>query len=314
MSTLLDEPTTARSTSPAQRLRTTCAAVRLSFTWFGVRKSLTTEQRAQAADTFGADGDCLSAAKRLLDTKHPAFKAVTAVKSRAIGYWRSLSLPFPEAGLRLIRQDQVEPFDNQMNWFQQELADAVDALDERYHELQAAARQRLGSLYNPADYPVSLRGLFSMDWEFPSVEPPDYLMQLNPELYEQECQRVAARFDDAVRLAEDAFISELAKLVSHLTERLTGQSDGKPKVFRDSAIENLTAFFERFRDLNIGSNEQLDELVEQAQQIVQGIEPKTLRDNQALRQTVASELSEVQNVLDDLLVDRPRRNILRRPR
>jgi len=108
MSTLLDEPTTTQSTSPAQRLRSTTAAVRLSFTWFGVRKSLTTEQRAQAADTFGADGDCSSAAKRLLDTKHPAFKAVAAVKNRATGYWKSLSLPFPESGIRLIRQDLVE--------------------------------------------------------------------------------------------------------------------------------------------------------------------------------------------------------------
>ncbi len=313
MTTLLDEPTTAQSTSPAQRLRTNTAAVRLSFTWFGVRKSLTTEQRAQAADTFGAEGDCLSAAKRLLDTKHPAFKAVAAVKNRATGYWKSTSLPYPEAGIRLIRQDQVESFDNQMNWFQQELANEVDALDERYHELQTTARQRLGSLYDPADYPESLRGLFSMEWEFPAVEPPDYLMQLNPELYEQECQRVAARFDESVELAEAAFMDELAKLVSHLTERLSGQSDGKPKVFRDSAIENLTGFFERFRQLNVRSNDQLDELVDQAQQIVQGVQPQTLRDNHGLRQTVASELAEVQNVLDDLLVDRPRRNILRRP-
>ena len=201
-----------------------------------------------------------------------------------------------------------------MGWFQQELADAVAALDERYHELQTAARQRLGSLYDATDYPESLRGLFSMDWEFPSVEPPDYLMQLNPELYEQECQRVAARFDDAVQLAEQAFVDELSKLVSHLTERLTGQADGKPKVFRDSAIENLTGFFERFRQLNIRSNDQLDELVEQAQQVVQGVEPQQLRDNQTLRQHVATQLADVQSVLDDLLVDRPRRNILRRPR
>ena len=312
MSTLLDEPTTRPSTTPAQRLRTSTAAVRLSFTWFGVRRSLTTEQRAQAADTFGAEGDCLSAAKRLLDTRHPAFKTVAAVKNRAIGYWKSLSLPYPEAGIRLIRQDRVEPFDEQMNWFQRELADAVDALDERYHELQTAARQRLGSLYDPTDYPESLRGLFSMDWEFPSVEPPDYLMQLNPELYEQECQRVAARFDDAVQLAEQAFVDELSKLVSHLTERLTGQADGKPKVFRDSAIENLTGFFERFRQLSISSNDQLDELVDQAQEIVQGVQPQSLRDNQTLRQHVATQLSDVQSVLDGLLVDRPRRNILRR--
>jgi len=131
MSTLLDEPTTAQSTSPSQRLRTSTAAVRLSFTWFGVRKSLTTKQRAQAAESFGAEGNCLSAAKRLLDTGHPTFKAVAAVKNRATCFGKSLSLPYPEPGIRLIRQNQVEPFDEQLNWFQQELADAVDALDER---------------------------------------------------------------------------------------------------------------------------------------------------------------------------------------
>ena len=51
-----------------------------------------------------------------------------------------------------------------------------------------------------------------------------------------------------------------------------------------------------------------------AQQIVSGVQPQDLRDNQNLRQHVATELSRVQSVLDGLLVDRPRRNILRRPK
>jgi hypothetical protein len=79
-------------------------------------------------------------------------------------------------------------------------------------------------------------------------------------------------------------------------------------------VENLTEFFDRFKQLNIRSNDDLDTLVERAQQIVEGRDPQELRDNQVLRTSVASELAEVQNVLDDLLVDRPRRNILRRPR
>ena len=124
---------------------------------------------------------------------------------------------------------------------------------------------------------------------------------------------MAARFDEAVHLAEEAFISELTGLVAHLTERLTGQADGKPKVFRDTAVENLAEFFGRFRQLNIRSNAQLDELVDQAQQVIQGIESQSLRDNHVLRQTVASELAEVQNALDALMTDRPRRAILRRP-
>jgi hypothetical protein len=144
------------------------------------------------------------------------------------------------------------------------------------------------------------------------VEPPDYLQQLNPALYEEECRRVQNRFDEAVRLAEEAFTAELAKLVSHLTERLSGQEDNKPKIFRDSAIENLTEFFGRFRELNVRSSEQLDQLVAQAQRTIRGVEPQALRDNAGLRQQVATEMSRVQSVLDGLLVDRPRRNILRR--
>ena len=113
-------------------------------------------------------------------------------------------------------------------------------------------------------------------------------------------------------LAEEAFTAELAKLVSHLTERLSGQEDGRQKIFRDSAIENLTEFFGRFRELNVRSSEQLDQLVGQAQRVIRGVEPQDLRDNARLRQHVATEMSRVQSVLDGMLVDRPRRNILRR--
>ena len=103
MTTLLDEPQSQRTVSPSEQLRTTMAAARLSFTWLGVRKSLTSAQKNQAADSFGAEGKFLSAGKKLLDTSHPAFKAVTAIRGRAVAYWKGVSLPFPEPGISLIR-------------------------------------------------------------------------------------------------------------------------------------------------------------------------------------------------------------------
>ena len=316
MSTMLDEPAQHRSTeaASAQRLRTTMAAMRLSFTWFGTRKTLSPEQKAQAAESFGAEGDYLSAGKKLLNVRHPKFKAVTSVKTRATSFFKGVSLPFPEPGLRLIRQDDLDMVDAQMATLKAELEDAVEELDRHYDELKSAARNRLGDLYNESDYPGTLMGLFDVSWDFPSVEPPNYLQRLSPELYRQECERMQARFSEAVQLAEEAFTEELTKLVEHLSERLTGQQDGKAKVFRDTAITNLTEFFQRFQRLNIRSNEQLDELVEQAQGIVRGVQPQQLRENHDLRANVAAQLGNIQNSLDDLLVDRPRRNILRKPR
>jgi hypothetical protein len=311
MTALLDSLETRwTSTTPAQHLRATMAAARLSFTWLGTQKSLTPEQRARAARTFDAEAPFVSAGKKLLDTRHTAYRAVTAVRGKIESYWKSLTLPYPEPGVRLIRQDQLESFARQMTDFKDELDDAVANLDRHYAELKTAAVQRLGSLYNPADYPESLLGLFEVSWDFPNVEPPDYLMQLNPALYEQERARVAARFEEAVELAEQAFLDEFARLVGHLCERLSG-GDGEPKVFRDSAVDNLSEFFDRFRQLNVRSNEQLDALVSQAQRAVRGVEAQELRDRQPLRERVATQLGQVQTALDGLLVDKPRRRILR---
>jgi hypothetical protein len=309
--TLLDRADDRASVSPAQWLRDTTAAVRVSFTWFGVRKALTTEQKNQAAEPFGAEGDFLSARKKLLETKHPAYKEVTAVRGKVGTYWKSLTLPFPEPGVRLIRQHEVERFNQQMAGYRTELQTAVVSLDRHYSELKSAARRRLGDLFDENDYPTSMRGLFDLAWDFPNVEAPDYLLQLNPAIYAQERTRVAARFEEAVRLAEQAFISEFAKLIEHLTERLSDNGEGERKIFRDSAITNLTEFFSRFRQLNVRSNEELDTLVERAQRIVSGVEAQALRDNNGLRQHVATQFSQVQSVIDGMLVDRPRRRIIR---
>lgn len=304
----------AATQSPAQRLREITAALRVSFTWFGTRKTLTPEQKSQAAESFGAEGQFLSAGKKLLDTKHPAFRTLGGVKHSIVSYWRGVSLPFPEPGIRLIRQQDIGSVQMQLTTMRQELVDAVQQLDQHFDALKASARERLGTLFNPTDYPDSLRDLFDVSWDFPSVEPPSYLEQLSPDIYRRECQRVATRFDEAIQLAEAAFVEELSKLVAHLTERLSGSEDGQPRVFRDSAVANLTEFFQRFRELNVRSNAQLDDLVDQSQRIVRGVEPQTLRDNESVRQNVATQLSAVQSVLDGLMVDRPRRNILRRPR
>jgi hypothetical protein len=229
MTTLLDHldtrptpPVTDTAITPAQRLRSTMAAARVSFTWFGVQKTLTREQKAQAAEAFDAEGQFLSAGKKLIDTRHSAFSAVTAIRDKADAYWKGQSLPYPEAGVRLIKHDTVEAFAAQMADFRAELDDAVANLDRHYAELKQAARERLGSLFNPSDYPETLVGLFGMMWDFPNVEPPDYLVQLSPGLYEAERARVSARFEEAVQLAEQAFFDEFARLVAHLTERISG--------------------------------------------------------------------------------------------
>jgi hypothetical protein len=77
-STTQPNNTPVNQTSPnsAQRLRTTMAAVKLAFTWLGVRKTLAPEQRTTAARAFHADRELLSASKLILNTKNPAYRRI----------------------------------------------------------------------------------------------------------------------------------------------------------------------------------------------------------------------------------------------
>ena len=311
-STNTNTPTTQLERSAAQRLRTTMAAVKLSFTWLGVRKTLAPEQRTTAARAFHADRELLSASKLILDTKNPAYRAVAGVRSEASGYWRTVTLPFPDAGIRLLPQNSLSTFASTMQTYRERLQESARELGGQYEQIKSEAERRLGTLFNASDYPTTLDGLFDLEVSYPTIEPPNYLMALHPDVYQQEQARVRERFESAVELAEQGFATELQRLTAHLAERLTGLHDGQPKVFRDSAVENLREFFERFRQLNIRSGPELDALVEQAQQTINGVEPQTLRDSNRLRQMVARDFEQIQARVGEMLVDRPRRNILRR--
>jgi hypothetical protein len=328
MTDLLDAPATQAPTpstngtaavtgtpAPAAKLRKDFRATRVQFTAMGTRKALTDDQREQIGQLFEADGAFVGASKKLVNTKHKAYRRVVKVRSRARSTWHDATLPYPEPGLRLLPEAKISWFDDQMRQCRSELDAAVADLDAAFEEMREEARERLGSLFDPADYPATLVGVFSVFWDFPSVEPPDYLLRLKPALYEQEQAKIAARFEEAVRLAEQAFTEEFGAAVEALCERLTGTNDdGKPKVFRDTAIGNLTDFFERFKGLNVGSNAELEALVEQARAAVAGTTPTALRDSGTLRAEIAAQLGQVGAALGGMMVDKPRRNINRKAR
>ena len=91
-------------------------------------KSRSPEQRSQAAESFGAEGEFLSAGKKLIDTRHPRFRAVNAIRGTALQFFKASSLAFPEPAVRLLRRDDVEGVVARLTALQ-ELAEAVAELD-----------------------------------------------------------------------------------------------------------------------------------------------------------------------------------------
>ena len=295
----------------AQEMRASMGAVQLGFTWLGTQRKLEDRQTKQAADAFQADANRVRASKVLIDTKHPAYRAATMIRSQARSFLRGISLPYPQEGVRLIKLDDIDRFETNMVEFRTRLDEAVATLREHYDAIKADARDRLGALYNPADYPDTLDNVFSLKWEYPSIEPPQYLMNYNPALYQQQQALVQERFEQAVVLAEQAFGAQLQDLIAHLLDRLHGVDSGDTKRFANSTVENFAEFAAEFRRMNVRGNTQLEALINRAQAVVSGVDVKAIRTSGELRQTISEQMGEVRASLDTLLTNQPRRRVMR---
>lgn len=291
-------------------LRKLTSAVRLDHDKLGTRRALERAQVQAAADTFGAAASQLTAAKKILDTRHPAYLAVTRCRMNATQYWRMKTVPFPDAGVRLIRRDRIPAFEAQMIEFRAELFDAAGDLQAVYPDMRQTAAVKLGSLYNSGDYPDRIDTCFGLDWSYPSTDPPKYLEELAPDLYAREQERIGARFAEAVRLTEEAYEQELANMVEHLADRLTGDVDGKPRAFRASSIDKIREYVARFRELPVASSEALDALVGQAEKLVEGVTADDLRASVSARDRVSAGMKAIGEGLDSLMVERATRGII----
>ena len=128
-------------------------------------------------------------------------------------------------------------------------------------------------------------------------------------LWESERKRAEETWRAAADEIQDALRCAFRSLVGHLAERLEPNPDGSRKVFRDTAIEKLTEFLDLFKARNLTGDAELEGLVIQARNVLQGKRPDALRKSNVIRGEVAREMGRVLTALDTLMGDAPRRRI-----
>lgn len=307
--------------TPGERLQFECRAVKLSFSEMGRQKTLSEEHKAEIATSLGATQSSLALSKRLFDSQEPTIKAVNAAKSAIHGYWLGMTLPYTEAGTRLIKEDGIDRFSSHVDELIVGFRDAVDKLDAALAGIIERERTRLGRAFNSADYPATVKNLFNVEISYPNTSPPEYLRKLKPDLYDRELQRIRAQFDQAALLAETDMLNEFQGVVEQLVASLQNVTSGKQKTFRSSTVDGLFRVFDTFQNklapFKIGTEGRLQELIEQAKQAVGGspidLLPDNLRRSAQFRDQVANAMQQVSQELTKCIDEKtaPRRNVSR---
>jgi hypothetical protein len=132
---------------------------------------------------------------------------------------------------------------------------------------------------------------------------------LSPEVYEREKEKFVQTMDEARKLAVQSLREEFSSMVERITERFTSGVDGKPKIFKNSTVNSFYEFFENFKERNIFRDNELSALVDQAQHILSGQTPKTIRDNLFVKERIRKGMESVEDSMAEAF-ERPRRKIM----
>jgi hypothetical protein len=292
--------------TPGQFLRETTAATRVDFLWFGVRKSLASDVKSLDHEQLGVQRKFLHTGKERIDSRQLLIREITVIRTAIASSWRNSSVPFPERGVRLVRRDRIDAFIEMMTDHRKELADVVAELNAHYVELKSAERLRAGGLRSSGEHTDSLLGCFEVEWDFPSLEPPNYL---SPILFERERARVEAQFDESARMVEKMFLTDFFRLVAGLTDGISPVRD-EGKVFCEMAIRKLAAFSERFDALKVKRNPELEHLIAEAQRIVHGGDAQGKGDESELYREIAVHLGTLRSSINAMKESPPKRRVV----
>jgi hypothetical protein len=258
-----------------------------------------------------ADKDMLHVSKAILESKElDAIKTLDGEMRTWLGK-RALPSPF-RRGTYLIPLDLVEQVDTKIGEYQEKRAALVAQFLAAYAAAVEDAKKRLNGLFDASDYPgdEKVRAAFYVDVRFLAFGVPEKLEGIRKDIFEREKAKAQAQWKEASEEVRQALRAGLADLVDHMAERLQGNGDGKPKVFRDTVVTNLTEFLDTFAPRNITDDAQLGQLVDRCRNVLDGVDADALRSSAAIRTKVRDGMAQVQATLDGMVIDRPARRIV----
>jgi len=257
-----------------------------------------------------ADRKMLRVSADLYDSKE--LKAVNRFLHFTSKWVKGKSSPsFFRGGMFLVKHEVVEEIHDYLLQREQELEPLVEVFATVADERKEEARKRLGRAFDGSKYPTpeQIRAQLRIEWRWLTLETPDSLKQVSESIWKSEKEKAQDQLESAVQGIEAMLAQEAKGLADHMIERLTPGEDGKQKVFRNSMVTNLTEFLDNFSFRAIGTSQELSAEVERMRKLLEGVDPKALRENATLRDDVAEKFVEVSKKLDTMVTAKPKRFI-----
>lgn len=230
--------------------------------------------------------------KLLVDKVH--LDPLTSFAGQIRNYHYKMTLPWMDNGGRLLPSKLFMEYRNEMDRLKNEYDRLVgDFLREYDPKLINDARVRLGTMYEPEDYPPAsdLRNKFGVETDIMPV--PD-AKDFRVDVADSEIKRIQAEISEKVALRQRQAVAEAwTRVRDTVTTIHTRLSADKP-IIRESLIENARELAMILPSLNINDDPVMDS-------VARGITDNllvnlwTLRNSSSARQRVAASAQSILN-------------------
>lgn len=283
--------------------RTVCVSI--NFRCWGITRQIGEEDYDSEASKK------LTTANKLL-VSGPEYRAIKRLTWTTRGQvedrW-ALSCSMMKLGNYMISVGNVDAVDEYLRGQLRAWDAAVETFIEAYPAMKLRAslpkdKGGLGPLYNPKDYPDAdvVRSRFQMQYQWYTTLVPDSLSGLSAGLFERETEKARVQFRDAFGEIRQGLRSGFAALVKRMTDRLTEDDDGKPRVFRDTLVTKMTDFLDTIVARDPTNDAELLALTERAKAIMESVpDARALREDGELREYVRAQFAAIESKVDGMV-------------
>lgn len=203
-----------------------------------------------------------------------------------------MTLPWMDSGGRLLPSKLFMDWRDRMENLREQYRQAVDKFVDRYEAtLVPEARQRLGTLYNPADYPRGddVRSKFGVTHDFmPVPSANDFRVDIS----EDERQRIQAEIAERMEARQREAMAEAWARVRDCVSRIYDRTSADKPVIHNSLMDNTQELLRLLPGLNVADDPALSAI---AQDIAKYLVVDTikLRNYATTRTSIAATAKEI---------------------
>lgn len=260
--------------------------------------------------------DVINVSKELFD--NPKVKALSDYlgATRAILRGGGQPVRFLRRGLYLYSLAKVEWAEAKIAEAQAEIDAQLAVLESEWADIIESERKRLEplGLFDQSDYPSIARireaTRIKFTWARFSAPTGD-LKGLPADLIRREREKAAAMWTDIADEIRVAHRQMMNDFVDGLLDTLRPGEDGKTRILRQARIERFAEFLRDFPLQNVTRDTELADLAEKARGLLRGVDAEVLRSEPKASRRVEEGLTSIQMELKALVVDAPRRVVLK---